>query len=380
METEKKNKKEIKIGEEGFVNRHCWLADNVNHPPSKRCQYCELKFRNCLFFRYLIISSALIIFLLIASFLIEGKISNLIIISIFVLVIVYGSFFDKSTESIVVANFSQKKAKEALEELTQNLQQKVEEQTKDIKQAYEVEKQANEELKRVDEAKGQFMTITQHHLRTPLTSTMGYIDLLLAGNFGKVPAKIKSVIKKLAGSTSNEIKIINDLLNVSEFQLGKEVMRLEQEINVEDILKEIIGELSLEAKSKGIYLKLEKPVSISKISADKSKLIMALTNVVDNAVKYTKQGGILISLRTEDDKLLISIKDTGLGIPKDAIQNLFNQTFHRGEGAQKMFAVGKGVGLFLSAKIIESHKGKIWAESEGEGKGSTFFIELPIKQ
>ena len=111
-----------RIGESEYLNKNCWLAKTLNYSPTKRCQYCELKFRHCLFFQYLIITLFLVSFLFILSFLIEGKISRLVIVSIFVLVIIYGYFFNKSTEKIIRANFIEKKAKEEVEKKKQDLE------------------------------------------------------------------------------------------------------------------------------------------------------------------------------------------------------------------------------------------------------------------
>lgn len=256
------------------------------------------------------------------------------------------------------------------------LEKRAKEQTE---KAYELEKKANEELKAVDEAKSQFMAITQHHLRTPLTSMMGYLDLLLANNYGKISVKVKDILKRLEVSTQNEIKIVNDLLNVSEFQMGKGAIQANPEVNIKEILEDVVKDLVLESEKKGLYLKIEKQndLLIPLIMADRNKLKMAITNIVDNAVKYTQKGGILIKVKSKDKKLTVEIADTGIGMTKQESQTLFGKTFQRGEEAKKLFVTGKGIGLFLSAKIIEAHKGKIWAESEGQGKGSTFFIELP---
>lgn len=378
-------KSEKSVGEPGYANKNCWLARNLNYPPSKRCQYCELKFRNCLFEHYLVITLVLVSLLLSTSYLIEQNISKLLIVSVFILVITYGYFFNKSTEKIIISSFEEKKAKNAFRELSETLQQKVDEQTQEmrgqkekVEKSYELEKHAHDELKQLDEAKTQFMLITQHHLRTPLSVNMGFLDLLLNNHYGNLSAKIKGVVSEVQDSTLKEIKVVNELLDVSSYQLGKKIMHLEPGVDIGALLEETLKDLRIEAKKKGIYLKLEKEGSIPKIPADKTRLKLALINVIDNCVKYTKEGGIIVTLKTENNKLLILVKDTGMGIPKELIPNLFNQTFRRSEQAQKVFAVGKGVGLFLSSKIVEGHKGKIWAESEGEGKGSTFHIELPM--
>jgi len=265
-----------------------------------------------------------------------------------------------------------------VQDFNKTLQQKVDEQTKNIKEAYEVEKKAHEELKLLDQNKTEFMLATQHHLRTPLSVNAGFIELLLKGQFGKIPVKIKNIILNLQESTQKEISVVNELLDVSSYQLGKQIIHLEPDVDMEILMNETLKDLITEAEKKGLYLRFEKQDAVTKIPCDRTKIKLALTNVIDDCVKYTKQGGITVILKTQNNKLLIVIKDTGMGINKDQIPNLFNQTFHRGEEAQKVFAVGKGLGLFLSGKIIDGHHGRIWVESEGEGKGSTFYIELPV--
>lgn len=370
---------EKKVGEPGYVNKNCWLARNLNYPPTKHCQYCELKFPNCVFFRYMIISLVLIIFLSVVSFLIEGIISKPVVISIFVLIITYGYFFDKSTESIIEANFAQRKAKEALEELTENLQQKVDEQTQEIRRAYEVEKEAKEQLEALGNVKNQFLMTVQHHLRTPLTSMMGYADLLLSGTFGKMSKKVKEVVMRFEASTTSLIKMVNDFLDITQFQLGKEVISLKDNVDLCPIFKDIFKDIELEAEKKGIFLKIEKPEGDCTIKADEPKLKAALMNIFDNAVKYTNKGGVTIRLKVENGKVKAEIKDTGMGISKERLPKLFDITFERAEEAKKNFATGRGIGLYLSSQVIKAHNGRIWAESEGEGKGSTFNIELPVE-
>jgi len=370
----------IKIGEPGYVNKNCWLARNLNYPPTKHCQFCQLKFNNCLFFKYSVISLVLVSIIFTIAFLTEGAISRLLIISVFTLIIVYGYYFDKSTESIIEANFAQKKAKEELEDLSENLQQKVDEQTKEIRNAYEVEKNARKQLEELGDVKNQFLMTIQHHLRTPLTSMRGYADLLLSGTFGKMSKKIKNVVERFEASTVSMIKMVNEFLDITQFQLGKEVVRLKDDINLCPIFHEIFKDIELEAKKKGLYLKLEKPEGICFVKGDQEKLKVALVNIFDNAVKYTKEGGITIKLKIEDNKVIIQIIDTGIGISKDRLEKLFDMTFERSDEAKKSFTSGRGIGLYLSSQVIKAHNGKIWAESEGEGKGSIFNIELPIER
>lgn len=274
-----------------------------------------------------------------------------------------------------------------IQDFSKTLQQKVDDQTKEIRKqkeevekAFELEKKVNEELKELDTNKTDFMLITQHHLRTPLSVNAGFLDLLLNGTFGKVPVKIKDALHRLQESTQKEIDVVNELLDASSYQIGKEVIRLGNLIDFEILMEETLKDLTAEADTKGIYLKYEKHGKIPKIPADRTKLKLVLTNVIDNCIKYTAKGGVTVITEVKTDKLLITVKDTGIGLSNELIQNLFKKTFHRGEQAKRMFAVGKGLGLFLSGKIIEGHHGKIWAESKSDGNGSAFYIELPLKQ
>ncbi|MBI2050170.1 MAG: HAMP domain-containing histidine kinase [Candidatus Staskawiczbacteria bacterium] len=255
----------------------------------------------------------------------------------------------------------------------------------DVRRAYVIEKRAKEELEKLDKVKDQFLIITQHNLKTPLTSMMGYSDLLLNGTFGKQGVKTKEVVGKIKGLSQNMIKMVNDFLDMAQFQLGKSAVVLKPGIHLDPILDEIIEELRIKAEQKGIYLKLE-PFGFAQgknkkdvlISADREKLKAALSNVVDNAIKYTIKGGVAISIKYQASSIKVEVKDTGIGIPPEKIKTIFETTFERGEEAKRLSIIGTGVGLYLATKIIESHKGKIWAESEGEGKGSTFYIELPL--
>jgi len=257
--------------------------------------------------------------------------------------------------------------------------EKLEVLTKEIKEAYEVEKKAREKLKELDEAKNQFIMATQHHLRTPLTSMAGYLDLIFGGTYGKVSPRIKETLRKFQASTNRLIKVVNEFLDISQFQLGKRVISLQPDISIKSIFEEIVDELQLEAKARGIYLKFQGRGKMPKIKADPGKLKLALYNVVDNGIKYTNKGGVAIKLETKGSKLRIIVKDTGAGISKEDQKTLFAKLFERGKEAKKLHGTGRGIGLYIAFHIIKAHKGKIWAESEGRNKGSVFYVELPIK-
>lgn len=279
---------------------------------------------------------------------------------IFILVVVFGVLLIKS----VIKEVRQK--------------EEIEKMAKDIEKAYEVEKRANEELKNLDKVKNQFLVQTQHDLRTPLSVIRGYCDLLINGTLGKQTTKTIDVAKRIQVVAEDKIRDVNNFLDTTQFQLGKKVVALKPGVELNQILDEIYNHLENGAKSKGIYLKLEKPAEKIAIEADKEKLKSALFNMIDNSIKYTPNGGVTIKLASEDKKIRIEIKDTGIGIPSEKLKTMFDTAFERGDQAKKTFASGFGVGLYLSSQIIKAHNGKIWVESEGEGKGSTFFVELPV--
>lgn len=257
--------------------------------------------------------------------------------------------------------------------------EQIEKLASDIKRAYEVEKKANDELEKLDKYKNDFLVQTQHDLKNPLTVIMGYSDMLLSGRFGKVPKKGVEIIERMQAVVKDAIKDVSNFLDTEQFKMGKGVVLLKPNVELFGIFEEIIEKLREKAESKQIYLKLEKPEKSIIVSADREKLKSALFNIIDNSVKYTEEGGVDIKIKIEKFKnLKIIISDTGIGIPKDKLNNILSMQFERTKQA-KNTAEGSGVGLRLAAQIIKLHNGKIWAESAGEGKGSTFYIELPTK-
>jgi len=266
-----------------------------------------------------------------------------------------------------------------VQNFNKTLKQKVAEQTKEIRKAYEVEKKAHEELKRLDKAKDQFILATQHHLRTPISGMLGYLDLLFGGSFGKIPKKIGGALQRFQSATKILSKLVDEFLDISQLQIGRKVVALKPNVELNPLLDEIMEEVTMEAETKKLSIKLEKDKSLPKIIADPEKLKTALFNIIDNAIKYTAQGGVVIKTSKSDSHIQIEVQDTGKGIPQQDLELLCKKLFERGDKADKFYATGRGIGLFMSTLMIEAHNGKIWAESQGQDKGSSFFIQLPIK-
>jgi len=246
-----------------------------------------------------------------------------------------------------------------------------------IKSTYQEIKRI-EELERISQAKTEFISITSHQLRTPLSAIKGYLSMVLEGSFGEVSEKAKKALEKVYQSNERLIRVVNTFLDVSKIEMGKEELNLEK-TSLEDLISEVIFESEPKAKDKNLYLKFEKPkISFPKILVDRQRIREALTNIIDNAIRYTQKGGINIKLESANKRVRIIIADTGEGLTKEEISKIFEK-FSRGTAGTKFWVEGVGLGLYLARKFVELHGGKIWAESEGKGKGSTFYIELPIK-
>jgi len=250
-------------------------------------------------------------------------------------------------------------------------------QEQELKRLARKLEKANRKLKQLDRAKSEFISIASHQLRTPLGAIKGFVSLLLEGSYGEVNEKAKEALEKISTSNERLIVLVNDLLNLSRIEAGK--MQYDFDYwQIEDIVQEIKDTLLLKAKEKGLYLKVDFPSPpLPKIRIDGAKIKEVISNLVENAVKYTKQGGVKVGFKQRENLIRIIVSDTGVGISQDEMVRLFSK-FSRGKNISRLNANGAGLGLFVGRKIVEAHKGKIWAESEGKGKGSRFIVEIPI--
>ena len=254
--------------------------------------------------------------------------------------------------------------------------------TKEIQKRKEVERSI-EEWEKLAQAKDQFLLSLQHHLRTPLAPLKGYLERILEGTYGREenPVIKEKLIemKKIADTLHS---LIEGLLDIQELRIGKKALNLEN-CQIGNLIEGVIEELKPQAEQKGLYLKYEPPAKIGKglpsIKVDKKRVRETIWNLVDNAVKYTNRGGVTIKAQITDRKLQVAVSDTGIGMEKEEIDYfLQGKLFERGDEAKKLYGPGRGIGLSIAIEFIKAHGGKIWAKSEGWGRGTTFWIELPI--
>lgn len=236
-----------------------------------------------------------------------------------------------------------------------------------------------EEIERVSRLKSEFISISSHQLRTPLGAIRGYSSMMLEGDYGKLNKRMKDSMIYIHDASVRMIKLVNSLLDVSRLERGKLEVKITPKVSINKIVKECVDDVILFAKNKGIYIKFKKGKDIPFITADEDKIKQSIHNLINNAVLYTDKGGVTITTKRKGKKLiLIQIKDTGIGIEKGEKEKIF-KSFSRGSGASNIYTQGTGLGLFVAKNFIEMHKGSLRVTSEGQGKGSLFCIELPIK-
>jgi len=256
----------------------------------------------------------------------------------------------------------------------ETLREKIRQATKDLTHA-------NKELKALDKAKDEFISMASHQLRTPLTAVRGYTSMVMDGDFGKVTGEQKDTLKQSFDAATRMTRLVDDLLNVSRIQSGK--FRLERaEVDLNKILPEELGLIETTATAKNVKVTYHAPKGpVPLLMIDEGKTRQCLMNLMDNAIYYsstTPSGGkVDVYLEADKDNVSFRVVDNGIGVPKDQQAKLFKK-FYRAPNAQKTRPDGTGLGLFLVGKVVRDQAGKIIFEST-EGKGSTFGFSLPIK-
>lgn len=237
------------------------------------------------------------------------------------------------------------------------------------------------EQQKIDQDRKRFVSNVSHELRTPLTSMKSYIEALVEGAW-KDPEVAPNFLKVTQEETDRMMRMINDLLNLSRMDLG--AARLEREyVNLNELFNHILDRFDMILKNSD---KPDKNYSIKRdftrrdiwVEVDTDKIQQVLDNIMNNAIKYSPDGGIITCRLLEThNHVIMSITDQGLGIPKDSISHIFDR-FYRVDKARSRAQGGTGLGLAISKEVIQLHGGRIWVESR-EGEGSTFYISLPYE-
>ena len=237
----------------------------------------------------------------------------------------------------------------------------------------------NKKLKDLYEVQKEFTSTVSHELRTPLASIKTAIDILMSGTPGTMSADQKNILEK-AGRNVNRLKnLIDDILDLSKMESGKAAFNFERH-DINKIIEEVADLQEPVARREGLFIKKELDAAIPPIFLDRNKIVQVLDNLLHNAIKFTKEGGIVVlsTNKKEQNHIVVCVRDTGIGIKEEDRERVFEKFQQLGDPATRGEG-GTGLGLSICREIIVRHGGKIWAESE-YGQGSSFYFILPIEE
>jgi signal transduction histidine kinase len=236
------------------------------------------------------------------------------------------------------------------------------------------------QLRELDRLKSSFLANMSHELRTPLNSILGFTDVMLEGLDGDLTDYMDNDLRLIQKNGQHLLHLINDVLDMAKIESGRMNLHPEK-FKVHSILDEVTSITSTLASEKNVALFIE-PDSDQEIEiyADNTRLRQVMINLVNNAIKFTSIGKIALKAVSQgNSQVLISVKDTGLGIPPDKLETVFLE-FTQVDTSTTRKIGGTGLGLPISRRLVDMHGGRLWAESTGiEGEGSTFFVELPLE-
>ncbi len=248
----------------------------------------------------------------------------------------------------------------------------------ELKQRNEDLQAANAELHRLDELKSIFVSVAAHELRSPLTSILGYVEVLLDEDYGALSDTQREYLETVQGGAQRLRRITSELLDVTRIEAGRVELVL-QPTDLREVVRSVICEYAPQLEAKGQQLTWQADPQLPEALCDRGRATQIVGNLLSNAIKYTTDGGqigVALSEAEEPGFLQLSVADTGAGISEDDQRKLFAR-FFRGESAALSGAEGAGMGLYITRSLVELHGGRIWLEST-PGRGSTFCATLPI--
>jgi len=233
-----------------------------------------------------------------------------------------------------------------------------------------------ERLAEANRMKSEFVSIVSHQLRSPLSNLRWVLELLMSGRVNPISEKQIEYFKILKENSDRMRELIKDLLIVSRIEMAKLPLK-EIEFSLEELTKKLIKEFEFFAKSSNVEIKFEAQKDLPKVLADSSQIRLVIENLLDNAIRYTREKGcIQIKIGKREKNIYFEIRDNGVGIPKEEQKYIF-QKFFRSESVLKYQTQGSGLGLYISKAIVERSGGKIGFKSQ-EGIGSTLWFTIPL--
>lgn len=238
-------------------------------------------------------------------------------------------------------------------------------------------KRDNRKLKQLERVKSDFVNVAAHQLRTPLTKVKWALQSIKNSEaLNCLSPDQRRMVDDAFSSNEAMIRLLNDLLNVGKIEGDKLGYNFKKE-SIIKIAEEVVQELSYLANKKNIKVRIMKPDEMPLLVMDAQKIRLVLSNLIENAINYTPENGYIgIILENFGTYVKIAVKDSGIGIPKEELGNIFSR-FFRAKNAVRVRTEGTGLGLYIAKNIVEMHGGRIWVESE-EGKGTTVYFTLPF--
>ena len=234
----------------------------------------------------------------------------------------------------------------------------------------------NEQLQQASKAKSDFLANMSHELRTPMNAILGFVEMVLDEIYGDVPTHLKEPLTDIQTNGKHLLRLINDVLDLSKIEAGRMELVL-GEYSVQEVVETVRASLQSLALEKGLGFVAAAQEDIPLAFGDGRRITQCLTNLVGNALKFSKNGRVAVWMEQQEENLLYRVSDTGIGIPKNELENIFNE-FQQVDMAMTREFAGTGLGLNITKKFVEMHGGRIWVESE-LGKGSTFFFSIPLR-
>ena len=233
--------------------------------------------------------------------------------------------------------------------------------------------QMAEKLAQTDDMRRQLIGDVAHELRTPLTTIKGYMEGLIDG---VLPVETET-FQQVHHEADRLQRLVYDLQELSRVEAGAYELNL-QPVQVSTLMADVTARLSRQFEEKRVVLETDIPTNLPPVLADKDRIDQVLINVVGNALQYTSAGGrVWVTATLQGNEIFIAVRDTGIGISPEHLSNLFTR-FYRVDKSRSRAVGGSGIGLTIAKYLVEAHAGRIWAESEGTGLGSTFIFTLPV--
>ncbi len=247
---------------------------------------------------------------------------------------------------------------------------------REIEGLYDRLTKLNTVLMRADRLKTRFVSFASHQLRAPLGGIRGYLDMLHRGDFGTLTEPQQRIIGLNLDAVNRLTQTIEMFLDITRIELGKLDLYITP-TDISGLIVKAVAEMQPLADKKGLTLATDVSASLPPVPCDATKLFHVFANLIDNAIKYTQKGGVTVRAREEGGHLVVEVVDTGIGMDTTDRARLFH-LFERGISAVKLESSGEGLGLYIVKNIVTAHKGSVFIESAGKGKGSLFGFRIPL--